>query len=157
MKFFTRYDPPPSPAIEFHEKSITEQYHRSEVNINDIIARYNRQGILGTPTQVREMFFGDFSGVPSRLEYEMTVSDAKEKFLSLPSSTRAAFNNDPYQLLKELDSGNLQKFIDLGMIKASDPAVGTVDNPGDVSHVVKDGSAAGAASGAAAGEAAAKQ
>lgn len=145
MKFFTRYEPPPSPSIVFHEPSMTEQYHRSEVNINDIIARYNRQGILGTPTQVREMFFGDFSSAPDRLEYELSISDAKEKFMALPAKTRAAFENDPYKMLQELDSGNLQKFIDLGMMKAPEPSVGTLDNPGDVSHVVNDGTAAAAA------------
>lgn len=137
MEFFTRYNPPSSPKVRFEKPSMTEQYHRSEVNINDIIARYNQRGVLGTPTQVREMFFGDFSASPDRLEYEITVSDAKEKFMRLPSDVRAAFRNDPYQMLRELDSGNLQKFIDLGLCKAPDPVVGTPEVPADVSHVVK--------------------
>lgn len=138
MEFFTRYKPGKSPSITFTMQSMTEQYHRSEVDINSIIARYNKTGVFGSPSQLREVVFGDFSACTDRLEYEITVSKAKQEFLKLPSNVRSAFNNDPYQMLKELDSGDhLQKFIDLGIVKKPAPVVGTVENPADVSHVVK--------------------
>lgn len=138
MEFFTRYNPGKSPSVSFSMPSMTEQYHRSEVDINSIIARYNKTGVFGSPSQLREVVFGDFTACTDRLEFELTVSKAKQEFLKLPSNVRSAFNNDPYQMLQELDSGeHLQKFIDLGIVKKPAPVVGTVENPGDVSHVIK--------------------
>lgn len=142
MKFYTRYNPPESPAVRFEKPSLTEQSHAEEVNINSLIARFNRTGVLGTPTQVREMFFGDFSEIGTRFDAECDIARAKQEFLSLPSSVRAEFSQDPRQFLAEIDKlgsdqGVLDKFVRLGLVHAPASAVGTVEHPADVSPAQK--------------------
>lgn len=134
MKFFTKYDPGLSPSLTFRKPSMTEQQHLRDVDINMIVSRFNRTGVLGTPTQVRDMFFGDFSELDGYHDYQNRVSEAKERFLALPSNVRAAFDNDPGKLINALhDPDQLGRLQDLGIVNKSAPVVGTVDNPSDLS------------------------
>ena len=135
--FHTLYDPPPSPSVSFSEPSLTEQAHKNDVEINQLIARYNRTGVLGTPSSVREMFFGDFASIGSRFEAELDIASAKQKFLALPSAVRAEFGHDPVKFLKAVDSLTtdekmLKRFIDLGLVKAPEVNVATPTNPDPV-------------------------
>lgn len=134
-RFFTRFDPPPSVNFTFSKPSLTEQSHRKECNINCIIDRYKKTGILGGIDQAREMFFGDFSEVGSFHDVQNIIVDAREKFNSLPSNIREAFGNDPARLLDALrDKSQIGKLIDIGLIKkVADGTVGTPENPADVS------------------------
>lgn len=134
MKFFTLYDRGVSPSVTFRKPSMTEQQHIRDVDINMIVARFNRTGVLGTPTQVRDMFFGDFSDLDGYHDYQNRISEAKERFLALPSNVRAEFGNDPGKLIDALhDPAQLGRLQDLGIVKKSSPVVGTPDNPGDLS------------------------
>lgn len=142
MKFFTKYNPPASPGVRFNEPSLTEQNHAQEVDINALVARYNRTGVLGTATQVREMFFGDFSEIGTRFDAEMDIARAKQSFLALPSSVRAEFSQDPRVFLAEVDKlgsdpGVLEKFVRLGICHKPAPKVGSVEHPADVSAAQK--------------------
>lgn len=139
MEFYTRFNPPPSPSQKFTLPSKTEQCHRSDCDINTIIARYNKTGVLGTSTQVREMIYGDFSSIPDRLFSETAMADAKERFMKLPLDVRKHFDHDMGKLLAALnDPSQIPTLENLGIFKKSVPVVGTVDNPGDVSVLVKD-------------------
>lgn len=132
-EFFSRSNLPFSKGVKFFKPSLTEQSHRNEVDINSIIARYRRTGVLGTPTQVREMFYGDFSAVGSFHEVQNIIMDAAKRFMELPSNVRLAFENDPARFLDAFkDDSQLQKLIDLGLVKAPDPVVGTLDNPAPI-------------------------
>lgn len=142
MRFHTLYDPPASPSVTFTKPSLTEQSHRSEVEINDLIARYNRTGVLGSPTQVREMFFGDFSHIGTRFEAECDIAAAKQRFLALPSKVRSEFGHDPRKFLAAVDKlgtdeHTLKRFVELGLVKAPEPAVGTQAAPADVTPAQK--------------------
>lgn len=133
--FWTRFDPPPSVKVTFTKPSLTEQSHRKECNINLIIDRYKRTGILGGIDQARELFFGDFTEVGSFHDVQNVIADAREKFFSLPSNVRESFGNDPARFLDALkDSSQLGKLIDLGLVKkVINGEVGTPENPADVS------------------------
>lgn len=136
MEFYTRYNPGKSPHIRFTMPSMTEQYHRDEVDINTIIAKYQRTGVLGTPTQVRETFFGDFTNVDTKFEAALALKDAEHRFMDLPSNVRAAFDHDALKFMKALnDDSQISKLVSLGIYKAPAPEVGTQLNPGDVSSV----------------------
>lgn len=138
MKFFTRYSPPVSPSVRFSLPSMTEQAHAAETNINGIIARYKRTGVLGTPDQVRDMFFGNFSEVGSRFECARIAADAKEQFMSLPLKVRAEFGHSMNDFLKALeDPSQVERFIRVGLMKAPDPVVATPENPDYVAPAVK--------------------
>ena len=130
MKFFTRFDPAPVRGLFFEKPSMTEQSHKDAVSIDKIINRYNRTGILGTPSQVRDMFYGDFSEIDSFHDAENAIAAARDKFSALPAKIRAEFSNDPHKLIAALhDETQLNKLIDLGIVKKPAPAVGTPDNP----------------------------
>lgn len=138
MEFNTRYKPGKSPSISFTLPSMTEQYHRDEVDINTIISKYQRTGVLGTSTQVRETFFGDFSNVDTKFEAALALKEAESRFMDLPSSVRAAYDHDALKFMRALnDDTQIAKLVSLGVYKAPAPDVGTQLNPGDVSTVVK--------------------
>ena len=129
-KFHTRFEPPKSPSLTFSKPSITEQSHKRETDINAIVSKYRRTGILGTGSQVRDMFFGDFSQVTDYHTAQTAIANAKEKFMSLSSDVRKAFGNDPGKLLQALsDEAQLDKLVGLGIVKKPDPVVGTLENP----------------------------
>lgn len=131
MKTFnTRFLPGRSPHLHFNRPSITEQSHKREVDINAIISRYRRTGVLGTQTQVREMFYGDFLEVTDYASAMTAIVNAQERFMELPSAVRAEFANDPGKLLAALkDDSQLQRLVDLGIVKKPDPVVATPVNP----------------------------
>lgn len=134
-KFWTRFDPPPPVKVTFTKPSLTEQSHRNECNINAIVDRYKRTGILGGIDQARDMFFGDFTEVGSFHDVQNIIAEAREKFFNLPSYVRESFGNDPARFLDALkDASQLGKLIDLGLVKkVITGEVGTPENPADVS------------------------
>lgn len=134
MIFNTRYNPGKSPSLTFSKPSMTEPQHQNDVDINTIVSRFNRSGVLGTPSQVRDLVFGDFSDLDDFHDYQNRVADAKERFLALPSRVRAAFENDPGKLLQALhDPDQIGRLQDLGLVKKSAPDVGIAENPADLS------------------------
>ena len=140
MEFFTRYNPGHSPTLKCTLPSKTEQCHREDCDINTIINRYKKTGVLGdSASQVRDMVFGDFSSMPDRLTSEIAVAEAKENFMKLPLNVRSHFDHDMGKLLKALnDPAQIPTLENLGIVKKAAPVVGTPENPGDVSVLVKD-------------------
>lgn len=140
MDFYTRYNPPASPSLKFSQPSKTEQCHRDDCDINTIIRRYQKTGVLGSATQVRNMVFGDFASMPDRLTSELHLADAKERFMALPMNVRKHFDHDMGKLMAALnDPKQIPTLQNLGILKAPDPVVGTPENPGDVSSVINTG------------------
>lgn len=117
LPFFTRYQVPPSPAIEFTEPSMTEQHFKDECDINNIVARYEATGVM--PSGTTQPLFGDFAEFPTDLlSSQKFFDDAEERFMQLPAAVRKEFNNSPLELLQALQTeGNRQRFIDLGLIE----------------------------------------
>ena len=138
MEFYTRYNPGVSPTIKSTLPSMTEQCHRDDCDINTIINRYKKTGVLGTATQVREMVFGDFASIPDRLMTEVGMAEAKENFMKMPLNVRNHFEHNIGKFLKALsDPAQIPTLQNLGIVKKPGPVVGTPENPGDVSHVVQ--------------------
>lgn len=129
-KFFTRFSPPPAVVTKIQGPSLTEQHHKRETEINGVVSRFMRTGILGDPNSYRDMKFGDFSQIGSYQDAQNAIVDAKERFLALPAKVRAEFDNDPGKLLAALSDGSqLEKLVKLGLVSAPAPEVGTPDNP----------------------------
>jgi len=78
-----------------------------------------RQSML--PQGQRQPRYEDFSTV-SHTDFHAAmnlVQDLRGRFASLPSRTRAAFSNDPYQLLRALDDPKQQpRLVELGLKEA---------------------------------------
>jgi len=101
--------------------SKTQQHFKKECDINNIIARYKKTGLLGNPLSAgRRPFYGDFSKIGSLQESLDIVIKAKSSFERLPASTKAKFNNDPATLLAFVsDDKNVAEAVKLGLLPAS--------------------------------------
>jgi phage internal scaffolding protein len=102
------------------EPSLTQQQFAAEADINNIIARYERTGILVDPLVNRrgEPIYGDFSNIDSFFEAQVKVAKAKEMFEALPAKIRDRFGGDPGKLIAFVeDEGNRDEAIELGLIE----------------------------------------
>ena len=115
IKFFTHFDPPPSPSLKCEDASLTRQEFVQEADINNIMKRY-ADG-MPLPSGNRQPIYGDFSEVPDYQKSFDIVSHAQEAFAALPSDLRARFDNDPGKLLQFLsDDSNRDEAVELGLV-----------------------------------------
>lgn len=108
------------------EKTKTQQQFAQEVDINTIVARAVKTGMLGDPMSInaRQAIFGDFSEVGSYHACLNRVMAAQGAFMQLPADLRASFDNDPGKLMEFMGNpANKDKAIELGLIvKPEKPA-----------------------------------
>nr|CAI9750161.1 virion structural protein [Microvirus sp.] len=126
----SRYNLPPNPGYKNDEPSMTQQQFRDEADINNIMARYQKTGVLVDPlTQAtRKPMFDDFSELGDFRDHQQAVIDAQEMFMELPSRLRARFGNDPAELLQWLSCPeNKEEAIELGLF--SKPSAETAETP----------------------------
>ena len=95
----------------------TEQSHDRETDVNEIIKKHDKMGIITHVTRF-EAKFGDMTGLDFKEAADL-VANAKSQFELLPSDVRKRFENDPGQLLKFMeDPKNRDEAIELGLISA---------------------------------------
>ena len=127
---YSRYHLPPNPGYKNDEPSMTQQQFKDEADINNIMARYQKTGVLVDPlTQTtRKPMFDDFSDLGDFRDHQQAVIDAQEMFMELPSQLRARFGNDPAELLQWLSCPeNKEEAIELGLF--SKPSAETPEMP----------------------------
>ena len=96
-------------------KSLTEQSHKGECDINKIMAKYQRTGLW--PERLDTPRYGDFSSEVSFHDTMNKVREAEEDFMSLPPDIRSRFNQDPGELIGFLsDPENREEAIELGLL-----------------------------------------
>lgn len=96
------------------DRQMTKTEFQEEVDINNIVAKYQRDGAL-THFQFNAEDYGIATGL-SFHEAATLVADARSLFADLPSSLRARFNNDPGQFLDFVqDPSNAQEMVELGL------------------------------------------
>jgi phage internal scaffolding protein len=98
---------------------MTQQHFRDECDINNIMSRYERTGILVDPLQQRQVKpeFGDFSNIPDYQEAQNALIEAHQLFDNLPATIRKRFLNSPAQLLDFMaDESNIEEAVKLGII-----------------------------------------
>jgi len=109
--------------VQSHPKgvSLTEQAHEGSTNINKIISRAKRTGML--PNRGNPGFYGDFTNAVDFHTAQNKIIHAKEQFLTLPAAIRKRFDNDPGELLNFLsDESNIDEAMELGIIPRPAPA-----------------------------------
>lgn len=118
MKIYTRYNRPVGEQLTFNMPSLTEQHHRDDCDINTIVSRYNRTGIL--PVNNLPPIYGDVSLMPKDYaEATSMISSANSWFSSLPSALRSRFDNSPEKILSFLsDPANHDEAVKLGLVEA---------------------------------------
>lgn len=93
----------------------TKQSFRDEVNINKIVASFEKTGMV-THLNSREPFYGDVSEIVSYQDALNIVNKANELFNGMDARVRERFANDPAKMIEFLeDEKNLDEAVKLGM------------------------------------------
>lgn len=101
-------------GLTFTQPSRTQQHQRDDTDINVIVQRFAKTGVL--PTSGRTPEYGDFHGPSDYHEALNIVIEAQDAFDSLPSKTRAHFKGDPAAFLAFIEAGpDAQMLLDLGL------------------------------------------
>lgn len=94
----------------------TEQAHKKTCDINHIIKKYDKTGLINHVSKI-EAKFGDMTGVDFQ-NMNNKVFEIKQMFAALPSEIRKEFSNSPTRLLSFMDDpNNRDKAIKLGLIR----------------------------------------
>lgn len=96
-------------------ETMTNQESKEECDINNILAKYNKTGVL--PTLIKQNpIYGDFS---EALDYQQSlevISKAEMQFKALPAKARDKFQNDPVKFLEFVhDPKNAKEMEELGL------------------------------------------
>lgn len=111
-----------------------KQAFRDECDINNIMRRFHKDGVLTHVARVGGQYF-DAEPVDFR-EAMTIVLEGQERFSQLPAKVRRHFDNDPAEFLAFMqDPANVDKARELGLVqpKAPEPAptrVEVVNPPG---------------------------
>lgn len=114
-----------------YSKSRTHQSFKSECDVNNIMAKYRRTGVL-THLSSKTPQYGDFTNVSDYQSALLAVQDATDSFMSLPAQLRAKFDNDPAAFLAFAEKPENANFlVDLGLSpKIEDtPIKGDLNSP----------------------------
>lgn len=116
------------------EKTLTEQNHKERVQIQNILHKFTKTGML-THVNRLEGKYGDF---PTHIEFhamQNIIAKAQSMFESIPAQIRAKFQNDPAVFLEAVhDPANRDELIELGfhpddLPDQIEPAAGPVPEP----------------------------
>lgn len=101
-------------AIDKFEKTLTEQNHKNRVQIQNILNKYTKTGIL-THINTVQGSYGDYPTAVDFQTMQNIIANAKTMFNSLPSSIRSEFDNDPAKFLDAVQNPeNRDHFLEMG-------------------------------------------
>lgn len=100
---------------EFLKPSKTEQHHKERCDVNKIVSKYVRTGIIDH-IKDRSGIYGDISGVEDFRGCLQKVQNVTNHFMSLPAEIRDKFSNNPAKFLDYLkDPKNYDEIVELGL------------------------------------------
>lgn len=116
-KFNTGYGKKPKVIVECKEcDDRALQSHKDECDINKIIARYDKTGILTHATSV-EPIYGDAPAIDFHTAMNV-VAQGESSFEKLPSAVRKEFDNDAGKFMTFIqDEKNFDKMVEMGLAK----------------------------------------
>lgn len=101
-------------GLKCEDPSLTQQQFKEEADINTIVDRFMKSGVLPTPAVMPQ--FMDFEG---QFDYQTAmnyVRQADENFMRMDAKVRARFNNSPQEFLEFFaNPENTQEAIRLGL------------------------------------------
>lgn len=99
-----------------NDEGKTVQSDRDEADINKIIARFEKAGMI-TSLNKSQPFYGDVSSFDGLQNAFIQVQDAEELFMGMSAQIRERFDNDPVKLIAFLaDDKNRTEAESLGMV-----------------------------------------
>lgn len=103
------------------EKSMTRQSEAESCDINQIMKRFEKTGVL--PMDTREAVFTDVSEIGSFREALDVVARATAGFMELPAKVRERFGNDPVYFVDFCqDPANRGELEELGLVETAEAA-----------------------------------
>lgn len=91
-----------------------------DCDINRIVAKYKRTGVLGDPAHTKKPFFADCRLVGDYHVMQNVVANADRAFYSLPAVVRAKFGNNPAKAYDFVSKDeNTEEAVKLGMLPKS--------------------------------------
>ncbi|AXL15207.1 internal scaffolding protein [Microviridae sp.] len=136
-KFITAYGTKTRSRISIDPaEGRTEQHHKDECDVNNILKKYKANGVIQHVRQY-EGKYGDFSGEDFQTAMNI-IAEGKSMFESVPAYIRAKFDNDPKRFLDFVcDEANESKLVEMGLATqrelnenpAPAPAPSTTEEP----------------------------
>ena len=103
-------------AVFFSTPGRTKQSFKDECDVNVIMRRYERTGVL--PTDGTEPQYGDATGADFQAA-QLLVAEARSRFFALPARVRDRFENDPGTFLAFMeDDRNHAEAREMGLLPA---------------------------------------
>lgn len=113
---YDKVNRPPKVPFKEYGPGRTRQSEAKACDINNIISRYKKTGVL--PPASRQGLFMDVSQVGDYREAVTRVNMAQTAFMQLPAKVRSKFDNDPALFLDFCsDPGNREEMVELGLIE----------------------------------------
>ena len=116
QSFKTAYGKRERVSYETSGESLTQQHFKQEVDIKNVIRKYDRTGLIQNVRKGQAMY-GDFTASVNEYADALNlVIAAQENFAQLPSEIREAFGNDPGRYLEEVGNEEYnEKMYELGL------------------------------------------
>ena len=118
MEFQKAYVKNRAPTIYEKEDGRTEQHHKDSVDINNVLEKFQRTGVL----EHRNEYRGQYGFVDSITYQEamLTVVRGKELFNSLPAHIKKRFQTPEGFLAFVQDPNNAKEMVDLGLAESKE-------------------------------------
>lgn len=114
------YGPKKRSRLECKDPTRTKQQFAAESNINNIMAKYQKTGLIDHVSR-----YGPTYGFAEPVDFQEalnTVRTAQDMFNALPSSWRARFENDPAKFLDFVqDPENEEEMRHIGILPKAEP------------------------------------
>lgn len=108
------------------EFSRTQQSLAGETDINNIMSKYQKTGVIQHLNRYQGQY-GEFGDVPAYKEGLERVMAAEEMFMSLPSTIRERFGNDPGKFIAfATEPNNIEELRKMGLAPKA-PLEGAVE------------------------------
>lgn len=118
ISFRSAYSPSVRVSVSFPSVGLTKQSFKNDADINVIMSRYLRTGVLPETVQQIEARFADVSEIDYQRAMEL-CADANSLFMELPSNVRSRFDNDPGAFLAfTSDPKNREEMGAMGLLEA---------------------------------------
>ena len=116
-RHYHQFNRPPDRGTDPSQwEDLARQSERHVANINQIMARYEKTGII--PIQNPETFFADVSELGDYRTALHQIREAESVFLNLPAEYRERFDNEVGEFLDfALDPENLNEMVEMGLIE----------------------------------------
>lgn len=123
------------------EKTLTQQQFKDEVDVNEILRKFNITGQL--PDNFTPPQYGDFTGIDDFQSAMNAVISAQNSFMELPANVRDFFANDPQRLLEFISNPeNAEQAFKLGLTtQYNPPSEGLSSKQGDLAAEGEKGAA----------------